>query len=229
MKGSIVLVEDDTRLSSLVCQFLQSEGFETYALFTGLGACEEILKLSPDLVILDYMLPGMDGIEICKSLRTRYSSPVLMLTANNDDFTEVTALNCGVDDYITKPLRPHVLISRIFALLRRRNEKAHSEHMISAQDLQINVVDRVIYKDGMEIGVTDAEFDLLVELVKSSGHIIKREQLFNALRGFEYNGTDRSVDQRVSTLRRKLGDHEPPYQYIRTVRGRGYLFPQNKW
>lgn len=229
MKGSIVLVEDDKRLSSLVCQFLQSEGFETFPLFTGLDACDEILKLSPDLVILDYMLPGMDGIEICKSLRTRYSSPVLMLTANDDDFTEVTALNCGVDDYIAKPLRPHVLIARIFALLRRRKEKAHNENMISAQDLRINVVDRVIYKGGMEVDVTDAEFDLLVELVKSAGNIIKREQLFNALRGFEYNGTDRSVDQRVSTLRRKLGDHEPPYQYIRTVRGRGYLFPQNKW
>ncbi|GAA0351180.1 winged helix-turn-helix domain-containing protein [Bowmanella denitrificans] len=229
MKGTIVLVEDDKRLSSLICQFLQSEGFEIFPLHTGLGACEEIQRLSPDLVILDYMLPEMDGIEICKCLRPRYSSPVLMLTAKDDDFTEVTAFNCGVDDYIAKPLRPHVLMARIYALLRRRKEQASNENVIFAQDLRINVVDRVIYKGDLEIDATDAEFDLLVELVKSAGNIVKRDQLFNSLRGFEYNGTDRSVDQRVSTLRKKLGDQDPPHQYIRTVRGRGYLFPRNKW
>jgi two-component system response regulator RstA len=230
MKGTIVIVEDDKRLSSLVCQYLESEFYTVFPFYSGLNVSKEILKIDPDLVILDYMLPDLDGIHVCRELRPDFSSPVIMLTAHSDDITEVTALNSGVDDYITKPLRPHVLMARINALLRRRyNKKDNRRDLIQVQDLGIDIVDRIIFREDKQIETTDAEFDLLVELVKRAGKIVKRNELFNALRGFDYNGTDRSVDQRISTLRKKLGDNETPHRYIRTIRNKGYLFPVNGW
>lgn len=230
MKGLIVIVEDDKRLSSLVCQFLESEFYSVLPLYSGSDASVKIKSLRPNLVILDYMLPDKNGIEVCRELRPDFSSPVLMLTAHDDELTEVTALNSGVDDYITKPLRPHLLLARINALMRRQvvNRKDKGT-MIRAQDLRIDMVDRVIFRDDEKLAFTDAEFDLLVELVKRAGKIVERNELFNALRGFEYNGTDRSVDQRVSTLRKKLGDNEAPHKYIRTIRSKGYFFPVNRW
>ncbi|MFT5757033.1 MAG: DNA-binding response OmpR family regulator [Alteromonadaceae bacterium] len=232
MKGSIVIVEDDKRLSALICQYLESELYTVHPFYSGLNASEEIQKLNPDLVILDYMLPDVDGIHVCRELlRKGFSSPVIMLTAHDDDFTEVTALNSGVDDYITKPLRPDVLMARINALLRRRNSQKdkRGRDLIEVQDLNIDIVDRIIFRDDNKIDTTDAEFDLLVELVKRAGKIVKRNELFTALRGFDYNGTDRSVDQRVCTLRKKLGDDDAPHRYIRTIRNKGYLFPVNGW
>lgn len=229
MNGSIVIVEDDKRLSSLVCQYLESEFYTVFPFYSGLNASEKIQEIDPDLVILDYMLPEVDGIKVCRQLRPSFSSPVIMLTAHDDELTEVTALNSGVDDYITKPLRPHVLIARIKALLRRghNNKKRNERNRLEVQDLSIDIVDRIIYRGDDKICATDAEFDLMVELVKRAGKIVKRNELFNALRGFEYNGTDRSVDQRVSTLRKKLGDDDAPHRYIRTIRNKGYLFPVN--
>jgi DNA-binding response OmpR family regulator len=230
MKGLIVIVEDDKRLSSLVCQFLESEFYSVLPLYSGIDASVKIKSLRPNLVILDYMLPEKNGIEVCRELRPDFSSPVLMLTAHDDELTEVTALNSGVDDYITKPLRPHLLLARINALMRRQVVNCKDKvTMIRAQDLRIDMVDRVIFRDDEKLAFTDAEFDLLVELVKRAGKIVERNELFNALRGFEYNGTDRSVDQRVSTLRKKLGDNEAPHKYIRTIRSKGYFFPVNRW
>ncbi|BFM08072.1 response regulator transcription factor [Halioxenophilus aromaticivorans] len=226
MAKQLILVEDDKRLSELVSTYLTSEGFDVTTLYSGDNAVSEILSRTVDLVILDLMLPGMSGLEICRRLRTSLNCPIVMLTAQDDDFTEVSALNTGVDDYIIKPFRPHILLARINVLLRRCKEIAlpPSDEFLIAQDLRVNVLDRSITKAGQPVDVTDAEFDLLVLLMKNAGSIVERDTLFNSLRGLDYNGTDRSVDQRVSMLRRKLGDHGQASQYIRTVRGKGYLF-----
>lgn len=226
MEKRIILVEDDKRLSDLICTYLNSEGFEVTPLYTGEGAVSAILSRNVDLIILDLMLPGMNGLDICRQLRVTLQVPIIMLTAQDDDFTEVSALNTGVDDYIIKPFRPHSLLARINVLLRRFEGlvPVNDDDFLVAQDLRVNIHDRTITKAGQPIEVTDAEFDLLVVLMKNAGSIVERDTLFNSLRGLEYNGTDRSVDQRVSMLRKKLGDQGNSHQYIRTVRGKGYLF-----
>ncbi len=226
MTKNLILVDDDERLSELVSTYLTSEGFSVTQLYTGSNAVSEIMSRSVDLVILDLMLPGMNGLEICRRLRTSLHCPIIMLTAQDDDFTEVSALNTGADDYIVKPFRPHILLARINVLLRRCKEllPPPSDGYLIAQDLRVSVLDRSITKAGETVEVTDAEFDLLVLLMKNAGSIVECDTLFNSLRGLDYNGTDRSVDQRVSMLRKKLGDHGQSSQYIRTVRGKGYLF-----
>lgn len=227
MGKSVVLIEDDKRLSSLIGTLLEIEGFDFQALFTGKNAVREIFAIQPDILILDLMLPEMNGIEICRSLRPAYSNPVLMLTGKDDELTEINALNNGVDDYLLKPLRPHVLLARINALLRRNAKENTNPYVIKIHELTINVVDRLVTKNRSLLELTDAEFDLLVELVQNAGKIVSRDDLFYSLRGIEYNGVNRSVDQRVSTLRKKLnGGSKDKIEYIRTVRGQGYLFPK---
>lgn len=227
MGTKVVLVEDDKRLASLIGTLLEIENFDMTALYTGKNAVEQILAIQPDIVVLDLMLPEMNGIEICRQLRPGFTNPILMLTAKDDDFTEVTALNNGVDDYLTKPLRPHVLLARMNVLLRRNAKQSTNPYVIKIHELTIQLMDRQVMKNNDPLELTDAEFDLLVELVQNAGKIVSRDDLFHSLRGIEYNGIDRSVDQRVSTLRRKLNGKNPgDIQYIRTVRGQGYLFPK---
>ena len=227
MGNKVVLVEDDKRLASLIGTLLEIENFQMTALYSGKDAVEKIFAIKPDIVVLDLMLPEVNGIDICCQLRPRYTNPILMLTAKDDDFTEVTALKNGVDDYLTKPLRPHVLLARMNVLLRRNFRQAKNPYIVTIHDLTINLMDRQVKKNEYPLELTDAEFDLLVELVQNAGKIVTRDDLFYSLRGIEYNGIDRSVDQRVSTLRRKLNGKDPGgIQYIRTVRGRGYLFPK---
>lgn len=227
MGAKVVLVEDDRRLSSLISTFLELESFDLTALFTGQGAVEKIKEINPELLILDLMLPGMNGIEICQKLRPEFSNPILMLTAKEDEFTEILALNKGVDDYLTKPLRPHVLLARMNVLLRRQRKEYAKPNVIEIHDFVINVKDRHVLKGDDPILLTDAEFELFITLVKNAGTIVSRDTLFSSLRGIEYNGMDRAVDQRVSTLRKKLDGNEKNNQYIKTVRGQGYLFPKD--
>ncbi len=227
MRGKIVLVEDDQRLADLIATYLQSEYFEVSCVSRGDLALDTILAAQPDLVILDLMLPGKDGLEICQSLRPGFTRPIIMITAKNDDITEVSALNLGIDDFIAKPLRPHVLLARINALLRRRvfiSEDGAAEELIRVRDLELNIPNRVALKNQSALELTDAEFDLLLIFLRNAGKVLNRDELFTSLRGIEYDGIDRSLDQRVCTLRKKLDDSEPPYKYIKSVRGQGYLF-----
>ena len=218
----ILLVEDDLRIAKLVKRFLGSEGFNVEHVDDGALAVDSIINRNPDLVILDMMLPNMDGIEVCSAVRAKFTNPILMLTAHDDDLNHVLALNSGIDDYLTKPIKPDILLARINALFRRTSTTVNA--LVTVQDLQIDSATRTVTRIGDLIELTDADFELLWVLVSQAGVIINRDQIFNQVLDTNFNGSDRSIDMRVSKLRKKLGDLKMPYRYIKTIRNRGYIF-----
>lgn len=222
----LILVEDDPRLSKLISTFLSSEGFLVELIERGDTAIERIIVSQPDLVVLDMMLPGVDGLEVCQQVRCQYNKPIIMITANDDELTEISALNFGVDDFIAKPLRPHVLLARINANLRRVSapvSESVSDNMC-VQDIEMDIGNRTVVCQNQMVELSDAEFDLLKALLENAGQLISRDSLFQSVRGVDYDGADRSIDMRISTLRKKLNDTRPPHRYIKSVRGKGYLF-----
>jgi DNA-binding response OmpR family regulator len=226
----ITLVEDDIELAQMIQAFLNSEGFEVSRSDNGLDAVEFILQENPDLVVLDIMLPGIDGVEVCRRIRNSFNNPVLMLTAKDDDLSEVASLNTGADNYLNKPVRPHVLLAHIKALLRRSqltpNTSKENSELLQVQDLSINLSAYLLHKDNQEINLTSGEFQLLTILAEDIGTPVSRNELCQKLRGIEYDGIDRSIDLRVSSIRKKLNDDIPPYRYIKTLRGKGYVLIQ---
>ena len=218
----ILIVEDDQRIAKLLMQFLSSEGFSVDWLETGEEAVETIKRQPPELVILDLMLPSMDGVEVCKAVRPDFENSILMLTAHQGDIQEVIALNAGIDDFLNKPIRTHVLLARINALLRRQNKPKKTQLTVS--DLIIDHDKRQVLRGEKVLPLSDSEFELLWILANEAGSIVKRDDLFQMLRGKEYDGLDRSVDMRVSKLRKKLSADNQEKDYIRTIRQLGYIF-----
>jgi len=190
---------------------------------SGEAACERILSDPPHLVILDIMLPGLDGFEVCRKVRPRYKGPILILTARDEDMDQVLGLELGADDYVVKPIRPRVLLARIRALLRRPSHQG-DDRSVTLGSLTVNARRREAFIDGRPVPLTTAEFDLLWHLVQHAGVVLSRNEIYLALYNTEYDGLDRSVDVYVSRLRQKLGDDPLAPRYLKTVRGRGYLF-----
>lgn len=230
----IFLVEDDVRLSKLIQEYLQNQSIEVDVEHHGSFACERILAEQPDLVILDLMLPGLDGLEICKTVRPQFNGPILMLTARDEDIDQVVGLEIGADDYVTKPVQPRVLLARIRALLRRypkgtplTEEPKSTAH--SYGDFKISLHAREAWLQGETINLTTNEFDLLWLLSSNPGEILSRDTILENLRGIDYDGFDRSVDIRISRLRKKLHDNAHRPFRIKTIRSKGYLFVQDAW
>ncbi|MCL6270212.1 winged helix-turn-helix domain-containing protein [Sansalvadorimonas sp. 2012CJ34-2] len=226
--GHILIVEDDERLASLTREYLENNGLTVSIEGDGAKAVDRILEENPDLVVLDLMLPGEDGVSICRRVRLDYHGPILMLTARTDDLDEVLGLEMGADDYVAKPVRPRVLLARIRALMRR-STSAPKEEGIDKGRLEFGglVVDsamREAWLNGENIELTSAEFDLLWLLSSNAGRVLSREEIFEKLRGIEYDGQDRSIDVRVSRIRPKIGDDPMHPRMIKTVRSKGYLF-----
>ncbi|BBP84636.1 MULTISPECIES: response regulator [Pseudomonas] len=225
----ILIVEDDQRLAELTREYLEGNGLKVAIESDGGQAVARILKEQPDLVVLDLMLPGEDGLSICRKVRGRYEGPILMLTARTDDMDQVLGLEMGADDYVCKPVRPRVLLARIRALLRR-SEGGLSEPVeenvrrLEFGPLVIDNAMREAWLNERSIELTSAEFDLLWLLAANAGRILSREEIFNALRGIEYDGQDRSIDVRISRIRPKIGDDPMHPRLIKTVRSKGYLF-----
>lgn len=231
----ILIVEDDERLADLTREYLESNGLVVSHESHGGNAVERIRDERPDLVVLDLMLPGEDGLSICRRVRPFYQGPIIMLTARSDDLDQVLGLEMGADDYVSKPVKPRVLLARIRALLRRAGSPAGAEGDEGGESgeepvrLQFNdlVVDRSMreaWLNSESIDLTSAEFDLLWLLARSAGRVLSREEIFTALRGIEYDGQDRSIDVRVSRIRPKIGDDPVHPRRIKTVRSKGYLF-----
>ncbi|MEO0460732.1 MAG: response regulator transcription factor [Myxococcota bacterium] len=213
----ILLVEDDARLADLVRQYLESEGFSVRIDSDGSQVLFELDAFKPELIILDVMLPEADGFDLCRQLRNRFSGPIVMLTARDDDVDEVLGLELGADDYLTKPVRPRVLLARIRNLLGRA--RPISSDAIDLNPLQVIPGRREIKVRGKSVDVTSLEYDLIEFLAQNAGRVISRDALYRALRNVEYDGIDRSLDLMVSRLRKKLG----PDEIIKTVRGSGYM------
>lgn len=223
----ILIVEDDQRLAELTREYLEGNGLHVAVEADGAQAAERIINERPDLVVLDLMLPGEDGLSICRKVRDRYDGPILMLTARADDLDQVLGLEIGADDYVCKPVRPRVLLARIRALLRRREgvETAPAaSKRIQYGPLVVDHALREAWLRGEGIELTGAEFDLLWLLTSNPGRTMSREQIFTELRGIEYDGQDRSIDVRISRIRPKIGDDPDHPRLIKTVRGKGYLF-----
>ncbi|GAA6154227.1 response regulator transcription factor [Pseudoteredinibacter isoporae] len=232
---SILLVEDDRKLAAILSEYLHGQGFQVSCVEDGALAPERILTLKPDLVLLDLMLPGLDGLSICREVRSQYAGKILMLTANDDDMDQVAALELGVDDYVCKPLQPRVLLARIRMLLRRpeavpsptpptRNEK---ERCFAG--LRLHLPTLRCQLNGQIIELTPGEFELLWILTSKPDQVFSREALTRAVRGIEYDGLDRTVDNRVASLRKKLATGQGAASGITTVRGKGYLFVSDQW
>ncbi|HMK86805.1 MAG TPA: response regulator [Steroidobacteraceae bacterium] len=230
MSDLILLVEDDLRLSDLVSRYLEHNGFRVACIARGDGIVEQVRSDSPDLVILDLMLPGQDGFEILRQLRPHYSRPILILTARDNDIDHVLGLELGADDYVIKPVEPRVLLARISALLRRTRPPASIDHgILRFGRLTINTTARSVSLRGETIALSGGEFDLLVQLALHAGEIQSRAKLFPELCGREYDGLDRMLDVRISHLRRKLKDDTGSSERIKTIWGQGYLFVPDAW
>jgi two-component system response regulator RstA len=223
----ILIVEDDERLASLTREYLENNGLTVAVVEDGDTAIERIRNEQPDLVVLDVMLPGTDGLTVCRQVRDSYHNPILMLTARTDDMDQVLGLEMGADDYVPKPVKPRVLLARIRALLRRvetDQQSAETESRLEFGNLVIDNASREVTLDGEAVDLTSAEYDLLWLLASNAGTVLSRETIFEQLRGIQYDGQDRSIDVRVSRIRPKVGDDPDNPRRIKTVRSKGYLF-----
>ena len=225
----ILLVEDDVKLAELVSTFLVKNGFNVHHEVNGLDGIDAAERLSPQLIILDIMLPGLDGLSVCRKLRDSYPGPIVMLTALNDDIDEVAGLEMGADGYLGKPIKPRVLLAHIRAHLRRfslqriESDLSDEHNIVKAGELVIDANKRKVSLGESDIDMTAAEFDLLWLLAEQKGTIIDRDTLHKKIFRLEYDGLDRNIDIRISRLRRKLGDDPKHPEIIKTVRGQGYI------
>jgi two-component system, OmpR family, response regulator RstA len=220
----VLLVEDDGKLARLVKEFLDRSGFEVSIEERGDKAVARILQEGPDLVVLDVMLPGIDGFEVCRQVRAQYKQPILMLTARGEEADELAGLGVGADDYMAKPGRPQLLLARIHTLLRRSQRIDTESHQMKVGSLAIDSSRRSAVLGDHTLDLTTAEFDLLWLLAGRAGEIVTRDQISHALRGYEWDGQGRSIDLCVSRLRKKLGDAGRRPERIRSVRGTGYMW-----
>ena len=218
MNEKILLVEDDVALASLVSRYLSGHGFQVLLLDHGTGVPKAVQRQKPDLVVLDIMLPDTCGLQVLRRLREFWRGPVLILSALGEDADTVAGLELGADDYIVKPVNPRVLLARVRALIRRSSSDPEAE-LIDLGVLRIDSQAREAVLDGAPIGLTTAEFDLLLVLARRAGRVQERAKLVEEVRGIEFDSFDRSVDVLVSRLRKKLGEHG---SMIRTVQGVGY-------
>ena len=238
MTTRILLIEDDERLANLTAEYLRKNDFVVSIESRGDTAEARILAEDPDLTILDIMLPGKDGFEVCRSVRAKYKGVILMLTARDEDLDQILGLELGADDYIAKPVQPRLLLARIKALLRRSPAPAASSDgmtdttgttELAFGSFRISQATRSTHLGDEAIDLTTAEFDLLWLLARHAGNILSRDDLLQQLRGIGFDGLDRSIDARISRLRRKLGDDPDNPTRIKTVRGKGYLFSKHDW
>lgn len=226
----ILLVEDDRRLAQLVKDFLESNELQVSIEENGNRVIRQVQNLNPALIILDLMLPGKDGLTLCKELRPQYKGPILMLTARDADADQVLGLEYGADDYVIKPAEPKVLLARIRALMRRyyQNDPREQATLVFGE-LCLQPTARKVSLAGTEVVLSSHEYDLLLALAAQAGQILSREFLFNHIYNREYDGLDRTIDVRISQLRKKLNDNPDNPTRIKTIWGKGYLFIADAW
>jgi DNA-binding response OmpR family regulator len=223
--GILVLyVEDDARLAQLTAKYLESHGVRVVVCSNGLEAVGQALRLRPDVVLLDLMLPGIDGLEVCRRLRGRLDTPIVMVTAHGDEADRVVGLEGGADDYIVKPFSSREMLARIRAQARRaRGRAGPSGHLLVVGALRIDPQAMEATLDGRTIQLTTYEFTLMRAFAERAGHVLSREQLIDLVRGSADEAFDRSIDVHISHLRQKLGDDPRNPHLLKTVRGIGYM------
>jgi DNA-binding response OmpR family regulator len=225
MADEVLIVDDDTRLSAMVRDYLSDNGFTVHIAATATAGLAELNRRAPDAVILDIMLPDLDGFETCRRIRAVSDVPVLMLTAKGDETDRIVGLEIGADDYLPKPFNPRELLARLKAILRRRNGSgASAGRVLRFGRLEIDPASRVARLDGNPCQLTSYQFDLLVALAENAGRTLWREQLMDKVKGAELEAFDRSIDVHISRIRAAIEDDPKHPKRIVTVRGTGYVF-----
>ena len=226
-KQRVLVVEDDQNVCELVTLYLEREGLEVESVHDGAEALKRIKAGPPDLIVLDLMLPSVDGLEICRRVRRESDTPIVMLTARGDEIDRILGLEMGADDYLPKPFNPRELTARVKAVLRRARpagKRSADEHeTLDFRRLRIDYTARVVHVDGEEVTLTPKEFDLLWHLASHVDRTFTRPELLESIWGFDFYGDERTVDVHVKRLRRKI-ERSPNVRYIHTVWGVGYKF-----
>jgi DNA-binding response OmpR family regulator len=227
---SILIVEDDLELAATISEYLSGEGFRVAMESNGAVAEKRLLVERPDLVILDMMLPGKDGISICRDIRPHFPGYIIMFTAREDEVDQIVGLELGADDYLIKPVKPRLLLAKIKSFLRRPLTGEASNHEpFCFGELCIDMAKQQVSLSQTPVSLTNAEFDLLILLAQHAGETLSRQLITQRLKGGEYDGIDRGIDNRISQLRKKLNDDgREPYR-IKTVRNKGYVLIPGAW
>jgi two-component system, OmpR family, response regulator len=224
----VMLVEDDARLAELVTEYLSGYEFAVDLVTRGDAAIERFRANPPDVVVLGLMLPGLDGMVVCRRIRELSEVPILILTAREDTYDEVSGLEQGADDFVNKPVQPRVLLARLRALLRRTQSRAGADaSVLQFGALRIVTSDRSVTWRGQGCVLSNTEYKLLLVLAEAAGQVLSRDALLKKMRGIEFDGLDRSIDNCISKLRRKFDDTDS--EKIKTVWGEGYLFSPSAW
>jgi DNA-binding response OmpR family regulator len=233
MSSQLLMIEDDARLAGMVREYLGQSGFTVSHAGDGLGGLTRLQELAPDLVILDLMLPDIDGLEVCRRIRALSGEaaqvPVLMLTAKGDPMDRIIGLELGADDYLPKPFEPRELLARVRAILRRRSDGAKpSTKVIRFGTLEIDRDARSVTVGGAPSDLTSYQFDLLVALAERAGRVLSRDQIMEAVRGRELEAFDRSIDVHMGRIRAAIEEDAKNPKRILTVRGVGYVFAKQQ-
>ncbi|MDR3591744.1 MAG: response regulator transcription factor [Negativicutes bacterium] len=221
---TVFIVDDDLKLTKLLKTYFDREGFVTYIAHDGISAVQGIQAKSPDLVILDLMLPGMDGWEVCRKLRKDSDVPIIMLTARDEETDRVIGLEMGADDYVTKPFSPREVVARARAILRRTQKTAVRSEPIRTGELYIDAERHLVKKGDRVLDITPTEFKMLELLATNPGQVFTRLKLVERIQGYSFDGYERTIDAHMKNLRRKIEDNPKEPQYIMTVYGVGYRF-----
>jgi two-component system response regulator CpxR len=220
----ILVIDDDQELCELVTEYVSVEGFSVDAVHDGEAGLREALAGDYALILLDVMLPGANGFEVLRRLRTRSMMPVIMLTARGDDVDRIVGLEMGADDYLPKPFNPRELVARIRAILRRADSPPDGRTVVEIGDVRLDSGARTVALGGDDLRVTAVEFEVLERLIRAAGSVVSRDQLTRDVLDREYSALDRAIDMHVSNLRKKLGAEYMGTERIKTVRGVGYVY-----
>ena len=226
MMNRILIIDDDLGLTNLLSEYLTSAGFTVDAVHTGEEGLSRAVSGGYSLLVLDLMLPGIDGLELLRRLRPLSRVPVLMLTARGEDVDRIVGLEVGADDYLPKPFNPRELVARIRAILRRAqtDEGAPARTRITVGDVEMDTGSRTVHRNAQDVELTSIEFTILEALLRAAGQVVTREHIAEVVLGRKFFAHDRSVDMHVSKLRRKLGNHPDGNERIKTIRGSGYIY-----
>src|ERR1700739_2279918 len=224
MAERVLVVEDDSRLAEMLSEYLGQAGFRITVAAAGAAALRLTAEAPYDAVVLDLMLPDMDGLDVCREIRTRSDTPVLMLTARGDAIDRIIGLELGADDYLPKPFEPRELLARLRAILRRRAAGAAAQSLLHFGRLDIDTAARGVLVDGVRRELTSYQFELLLVLAQNAGRVLSREALMDRVKGAQLEAFDRSIDVHVSRIRAAIEDDPKKPRRVITVRGAGYVF-----
>jgi len=225
----ILVIDDDIELCGLVGEYLGPEGFQVESVQDGIAGLQRALSGDHRMVVLDVMLPGMNGFEVLRRIRDKSRVPVLLLTARGEDVDRIVGLEIGADDYLPKPFNPRELVARIRAVLRRtaaedKPGQPSMPDLVQVGDVELDPATRIVRQNGKPVELTSVEFNLLEVLLREAGRVVTRERLVDSVLSRKFAPFDRSIDMHVSKLRKKLGDSDGGPEHIKTIRGSGYIF-----